>query len=117
MRIEFYEIYGRFQIIAHRVRKRRQTHETVIEELLQVEVAERRARSIRYRMTQARFPIPKDLDSFEFDKLPVNEAQIQTLYAGDFIEQRRNIVFVGGTGTGKTHLSIAIARQAVRVAC
>ena len=45
-------------------RKRRHTTETVIEELLQVEVSERRARSIRYRMTQARFPVPKDLDSF-----------------------------------------------------
>lgn len=95
-------------------RKRRQTTETVIEELLQVEVSERRARSIRYRMTQARFPVPKDLDSFEFSKLPVNEEQIRTLYTGEFIEQQRNVVFVGGTGTGKTHLAIAIASQAVR---
>lgn len=95
-------------------RKRRQTTETVIEELLQVEVSERRARSIRYRMTQARFPVPKDLDSFEFGKLPVNEEQIRTLYTGEFIEQQRNVVFVGGTGTGKTHLAIAIASQAVR---
>lgn len=95
-------------------RKRRQTTETVIEELLQVEVSERRARSIRYRITQARFPVPKDLDSFEFGKLPVDETQIQALYTGEFIEQQRNVVFVGGTGTGKTHLAIAIASQAVR---
>ncbi len=95
-------------------RKRRQTTETVIEELLQVEVSERRARSIRYRITQARFPVPKDLDSFEFGKLPVDETQIQALYTGGFIEQQRNVVFVGGTGTGKTHLAIAIASQAVR---
>jgi DNA replication protein DnaC len=95
-------------------RKRRHTTETVIEELLQVEVSERRARSIRYRMTQARFPVPKDLDSFEFGKLPVDEAQIRTLYTGEFIEQTRNIIFVGGTGTGKTHLATAIASQAVR---
>ncbi len=95
-------------------RKRRQTTETVIEELLQVEVSERRARSIRYRMTQARFPVPKDLDSFEFSKLPINEEQVRTLYTGEFIEQQRNVVFVGGTGTGKTHLAIAIASQAVR---
>ena len=95
-------------------RKRRQTTETVIEELLQVEVSERRARSIRYRMTQARFPIPKDLDCFEFDKLAVDETQVRALYSGEFIEQQRNVVFVGGTGTGKTHLAIAIASQAVR---
>jgi DNA replication protein DnaC len=95
-------------------RKRRHTTETVIEELLQVEVGERRARSIRYRMTQARFPVPKDLDSFEFGKLPVDETQIRTLYTGEFIEQTRNVIFVGGTGTGKTHLATAIASQAVR---
>ena len=94
--------------------KRRQPTEAVIEELLQVEVGERRARSIRYRMTQARFPVPKDLDSFEFDKLPGDETQIRALYSGEFIEQQRNAVFVGGTGTGKTHLAIAIASQAVR---
>jgi DNA replication protein DnaC len=95
-------------------RKRRQTPETVIEELFQVEVNERRTRSIRYRMTQARFPVPKDLDSFEFDKQSVDETQLRTLYTGEFIEQQRNVVLVGGTGTGKTHLAIAIARQAVR---
>jgi len=94
--------------------KRRQTTETIIEELFQIEVGERRARSIRYRMTQARFPVPRDLDSFEFDKLPGDEARIQALYTGDFIEHKRNAVFVGGTGTGKTHLAIAIARQAIR---
>jgi DNA replication protein DnaC len=96
-------------------RKRRQTTETVIEELLEIEVGERQARSIQYRMTQARFPIPKDLDSFEFDKMPGDEAQIRTLHAGEFIEQKRNVVLVGGTGTGKTHLATAIARQAVRI--
>lgn len=95
-------------------RKRHQTTEVVIEELLQIEVSERRARSIRYRMTQARFPVPKDLDGFEFENLPVDETQIRTLYTGEFIEQHRNIVFVGGTGTGKSHLAIAIARQAIR---
>ena len=65
-------------------------------------------------MTQARFPVPKDLDSFEFNKLPVDETQIRALYGGEFINQQRNIVFVGGTGTGKTHLAVAIASQAVR---
>ena len=90
-------------------RQRRQTTETVIEALLEIEVSEREARSIRYRMTQARFPVPKDIDNFEFEALSVSEQQIRTLYAGDFIAEQRNIVFVGGTGTGKTHLATAIA--------
>ncbi len=94
--------------------KRRKTTESILEELLQIEVSERRARAIRYRTTQARFPVPKDLDSFEFDKVPVDETQIRALYTGEFIEQKRNVVFVGGTGTGKTHLAIALAREAIR---
>ena len=94
--------------------KRRQVTEVVIEQLLQIEVSERQARSIRYRMTQARFPVPKNIDSFEFDQLAIDEQQIRTLYTGEFIGQRRNIVFVGGTGTGKTHLATAIASQAIR---
>lgn len=65
-------------------------------------------------MTQARFPLPKDLDSFEFKQTPVDEMPVRTLYTGDFITQQRNIVFVGGTGSGKSHLAIAIASRAVR---
>jgi DNA replication protein DnaC len=112
--LKFVAIPKVYDEILATARKRRQTTETVIEQLFEVEVSERRARSIRYRMTQARFPVPKDLDSFEFDKLAIDEKQIKALYAGDFIEDCRNIVFVGGTGTGKTHLATAIASQAVR---
>ena len=65
-------------------------------------------------MTQARFPVPKDIDSFEFDQVSIAEEQIRTLYTGEFIAQQRNIIFVGGTGTGKTHLATAIASQAIR---
>ena len=94
--------------------KRRHTPATVIETLLQAEVAERDARSIRYRMTQAKFPLPKELDQFEFSDTPIDELQIKALHTGEFIGQQRNIVFVGGTGTGKSHLAIAIAAAAIR---
>ena len=112
--LKFVAIPKAYDEVLATARKRKQTTETVIEQLFEIEVSERQARSIRYRMTQARFPVPKDLDSFEFDKLAIEETQIKDLYAGDFIEEHRNIVFVGGTGTGKTHLATAIASQAVR---
>ena len=82
--------------------------------MLKAESAERHVRSIRYRMGQARFPAPKDIDSFDFKGSSVNENQIQSLYQGDFIEQHINLIFVGGTGTGKTHLATSIAAQAIR---
>lgn len=94
--------------------KRSRTPFDVLGRLLQAESSERHARSIRYQMSAARFPVYRDLDSFEFKESPVNEQQIRSLYAGGFTEEKRNIVFVGGPGTGKTHLALAIASHAVK---
>ena len=94
--------------------KQRATPEKILLDLLHAELAERRIRSIRYRMSQARFPVDKDLDLFNFAESPVNEAQVRSLYEGSFLKDRSNIILVGGTGSGKTHLAIAIARQTIR---
>jgi len=88
--------------------------EKIVLELLKAELAERQARSIRYRMGQARFPVAKDLDQFDFSVSPVNETQVRTLYEGQFLATQSNVILIGGTGTGKTHLAIAIARQMIR---
>jgi DNA replication protein DnaC len=95
-------------------RKRRVTPERILVELLKAEAAERHLRSIRYRMGRAKFPILKDLVNFDFDQSAVHEDQFRSLYEGDFLQDHTNLIFVGGTGTGKTHLAIAIAAQAVR---
>jgi DNA replication protein DnaC len=95
-------------------RKARWASEKIIMELLKAEAAERHLRSIRYRLGQAKFPVAKDLDNFIFKGSSVHENQIRSLYEGSFIETCTNLIFVGGTGTGKTHLSIAIASNAVR---
>ena len=86
----------------------------VLADLLRAEEAHRQAASIRYRMTAARLPVVKDLSAFTFDGTPINEARVRSLHAGDFLAGRRNIVLVGGTGTGKTHLAIAITASVVR---
>jgi len=95
-------------------RKSRSSIEKILQELLKAEAAERHMRSMRYRMGQARFPVIKDLDSYNFNESSVSENQIRSLYEGAFIENHSNLIFVGGTGTGKTHLSISIAARAVR---
>jgi DNA replication protein DnaC len=93
----------------------RQTNpEQILFDLLQAESAERKLRAIRYQLGQARFPLVKDLDSFDFDSGELDEAVIRSLYEGSFLSARKNLVFVGGTGTGKSHLAIAIAARAVR---
>ena len=95
-------------------RKSKSTPEKIIFEMLEAEAAERHVRSIRYRMGQARFPALKDIDGFDFKGASIDENHIRSLYQGDFIEDNTNLIFVGGTGTGKTHLAIAIAAQAIR---
>ncbi len=93
--------------------RQRSTPEKILLELLHAEQAEREAKSIRYRLGQARFPFAKDLDQFDFSASPVNEMQVRSLYEGQFLATQSNVILVGGTGTGKTHLAISIARQAI----
>jgi DNA replication protein DnaC len=58
--------------------------------------------------------LAKDLDDFQFEGTPINETLVNDLVGGGFIAQQRNAVLVGGTGTAKTHLAIAIARSCIR---
>ena len=83
-------------------------------DLLKAEIAEKQARSIKYQLAIARLPLAKDLDDFDFAGTPINEALVRDLAGGGFIAQQRNAVLVGGTGTGKSHLAIAIARSCIR---
>jgi DNA replication protein DnaC len=94
--------------------RQRATPEKILLDLLEVELGERTARSIRYRLGLARFPVDKDLDHFDFSASPVSEQQIRSLHQGHFIQTGNNIILVGGTGTGKSHLAIAIARQVIK---
>jgi len=65
-------------------------------------------------MTIAKLPLAKDVEDFVFDGTGINETLVRDLAAGNFMTTQRNIVLVGGTGTGKTHLAIAIARACIR---
>ena len=94
--------------------KQHRTPERLLLDLLEAELAERTTRSIRYRLGQAKFPVDKDLDDFDFSNSPVNETQVRSLYQGTFLPTSSNILLIGGTGTGKTHLAIAIARHLIQ---
>ena len=101
------------EIIANGV-KRQHPVQRILADLLKAEIDEKQARSIKYQMTIAKLPLAKDLREFEFAGSPVNETLVRELATGGFLAQQRNAVLVGGTGTGKTHLAIAIARACIR---
>lgn len=94
--------------------KRKHEPQRFVGDLLKAEISEKQARSIRYQMTIAKLPLAKDIDDFAFKGTPVNESLVRDLAGGNFVAQQRNVVLVGGTGTGKTHLAIAIARNCIR---
>ncbi|WP_031239648.1 IS21-like element helper ATPase IstB [Mesorhizobium sp. LNJC405B00] len=94
--------------------KRQHEPPKIVGDLLQAEISEKLARSIKYQLTVAKLPLAKDIEDFDFAGTPVNESLIRDLAAGAFVADQRNVVLVGGTGTGKSHLAIAIARSLIR---
>lgn len=84
------------------------TSRWLIEHLLQAEQSDRHVRSIRYQMHTAKFPVHRDLAGFDFDAAKVDKSLINELATLAFTEPAHNVVFIGGTGTGKTHLATAL---------
>lgn len=89
------------------------TYESLLTHLVRAESTDRALRSIRYQMHSARFPIHRDLAGFDFEQSKVERRQITGFATMDFTEKAENIVLIGGTGTGKTHLATALGVEAI----
>jgi len=101
------------ELMAVAVRRQHEPRQ-IVGDLLAAEINEKKARSVKYQITTAKLPLARDLDDFVFDDTPINETLVRDLAGGEFLAHQRNVVLVGGTGTGKTHLAIAIARACIR---
>ena len=95
--------------------KRKHSIDHIIAALLKAEIAEKHARSIRYQMGIAKLPLAMELADFAFADTPINEQLVRDLAGGNFLSQQRNVVGVGGTGTGKSHIAIGITRNCIRL--
>lgn len=80
----------------------------LMEHLLDAEMTDRSVRSIRYQMNSAKFPMHRDLAGFDFTSSAVDQRLIEQLAECAFTATAQNVVLVGGTGTGKSHLATAL---------
>ncbi|MEY9605802.1 hypothetical protein ABIF74_010494 [Bradyrhizobium japonicum] len=112
--LKLYGMKAAFDEIMATAVKRQHEPQRIVGDLLNAEINEKQARSIKYQLTIAKLPLAKDIADFQFDGTPINQTLVNDLADGGFIAQQRNVVLVGGTGTGKTHLAIAVARSCIR---
>jgi DNA replication protein DnaC len=116
-RLKALKLYGMAQTWAELLAKARHSEfdpERFMQEMITAETAEREVKSLAYQMKAARFPHHRDLAGFDFSQSRVDEALVKRLYGGEFMESAQNVVFIGGPGTGKTHLATAIGVEAIQ---
>jgi len=101
------------EIIAETIR-RKASSSCCLYQLLKAEVKTKALKALENRIRSAHFPAMKDLDTFIFTDTPISLEQVMHLYSTEFIKTSRNIILVGGPGTGKTHLALALSAKAVR---
>ena len=85
-------------------------YRTYLLRLVEREVLDRETRAAERRTKAARFPVLKTLDTFDFSLQPsINQALVRELMSGKYIAARENVLLIGNSGTGKTHLLTALA--------
>jgi len=95
--------------LAEDARSKRQPHAEYLADLVRLEVTGRRERRIQRRIKEARFPMLKTLDAFDFEaQRGLDRDDVLELFDCEFVPQAANVVLVGGVGTGKTHIAIAL---------
>jgi DNA replication protein DnaC len=91
-------------------REDRSDFPTYLLRLTERELLDREKRAAERRVKEASFPVVKTIDTFDFKTLPsINEPLVRELMRGEYIDKRENVLFIGNSGTGKTHLACALA--------
>ena len=86
----------------------------IMQQFLETEIAYRQTRSLRYRLDLARLPQVKSLDNFDCHDTPIQPERLHELVECQFISEKRNLLLIGGSGSGKTHIALSIAYAALQ---
>jgi DNA replication protein DnaC len=99
--------------LAEAAARENRPHLEYLEQLLEGECERQQGRRVERRIHQARFPVVKSLEEFNWSwPKKINRLQVQNLFRLAFLEDRTNVIFVGGVGLGKTHLATALGYEA-----
>lgn len=111
--LRLHYIKNHYQILAAKAAEQERSHLDYLEQLIEGEATLRENRSIERRIKNARFPVLKTLDTFQWSwPKKINRPQIQNLFRLDFMATQINVVLIGNVGLGKTHLAIALGHTA-----
>src|SRR6202165_1176690 len=111
--LHLHYIQSHYQALATKAAEQQRSHLDYLEQLVEGEATMRENRSIERRIKNARFPVLKSLDDFQWSwPKKINRPQIQNLFRLAFIATQTNVVLIGNVGIGKTHLSIALGHAA-----
>jgi DNA replication protein DnaC len=106
-------IHSLYQALAQQAAEQGWAHLQYLEKLISEETLQRQQRARERRIRQARFPTPKTLEQFNWQwPTSINEMAVKHLFRLQFVKDKANVIFLGGVGLGKTHLSIALGYQA-----
>ncbi|MCG0278933.1 MAG: IS21-like element helper ATPase IstB [Thermanaeromonas sp.] len=104
-----------YKSLARTAAENNRTYEEYLCALLEQEVLSREESALKNRIRRANFPYFKTLEEFDFTALPsLSKPKVLTLSRGEYIKAKENVIFLGNSGTGKTHLAIALALCACR---
>jgi DNA replication protein DnaC len=102
-----------YQSLAQQAAQQHWSHIEYLSGLIEGEAHRREERSIQRRIKLARFPVLKTLEQFQWNwPKKINRLQIQNLFRLTFVAEKANVIFIGGVGLGKSHLSVALGHAA-----
>jgi DNA replication protein DnaC len=108
-RLKLPAVLKSYQELARQAVEADQTYEGYLLALAETEVQQRDENAHKKRIKTARFPVSKTLDQFDFSAIAtLNKAKVLDLAQGDYIEKKENLILMGNSGTGKTHLAVAL---------
>ncbi len=108
-------MHAEFEKLAREASASNESYEQFLLRLTELEVTARSANVVKARIKQADFPVQKDFDTFDFTAVPaLNKLKVLELARGEWLDEICNCCLIGNSGTGKTHLAIALALAACR---